>query len=44
MVITKKPEWIRVKGVDERVLNEMKALLPSILAPLILANDFGDSV
>lgn len=27
MVITKKPEWIRVKGVDERVLNEMKALL-----------------
>lgn len=27
MVITKKPEWIRVKGVDESVLNEMKALL-----------------
>jgi lipoic acid synthetase len=27
MVITKKPEWIRVKGVDENVLNEMKALL-----------------
>jgi lipoyl synthase len=27
VVITKKPEWIRVKGVDERVLNEMKALL-----------------
>jgi len=27
VAITKKPEWIRVKGVDERVLNEMKALL-----------------
>jgi len=27
VVITKKPEWIRVKGVDENVLNEMKALL-----------------
>ncbi len=27
MVITKKPDWIRVKGVDENVLNEMKALL-----------------
>jgi len=27
VVITKKPDWIRVKGVDERVLNEMKALL-----------------
>ncbi|MBN2106612.1 MAG: lipoyl synthase [Deltaproteobacteria bacterium] len=25
--MTKKPEWIRVKGVDERVLKEMKALL-----------------
>ena len=27
MVITKKPEWIRVKGVDESVLNRMKGLL-----------------
>ena len=27
MVITKKPEWIRVKGVDEGVLNKMKGLL-----------------
>lgn len=27
MVITKKPEWIRVKGVDETVLNRMKGLL-----------------
>ncbi|MEI6127177.1 MAG: lipoyl synthase [Pseudomonadota bacterium] len=27
MVITKKPDWIRVKGVDETVLNHMKALL-----------------
>lgn len=27
MVITKKPEWIRVKGVDESVLNRMKVLL-----------------
>jgi lipoic acid synthetase len=27
VVITKKPEWIRVKGVDENVLNEMKDLL-----------------
>ncbi len=27
MVITKKPEWIRVRGVDERVLNRMKALV-----------------
>lgn len=27
MVITKKPEWIRVKGVDEAVLNQMKCLL-----------------
>jgi len=27
VVITKKPDWIRVKGVDEKVLNEMKALL-----------------
>ncbi len=27
MVITKKPEWIRVKGVDESILNEMKDLL-----------------
>jgi lipoic acid synthetase len=27
VVITKKPEWIRVKGVDEDVLNRMKALL-----------------
>ena len=27
MVITKKPEWIRVKGVDEGILNRMKSLL-----------------
>jgi lipoyl synthase len=27
VVITKKPEWIRVKGVDESVLNRMKGLL-----------------
>jgi len=27
VVITKKPEWIRVKGVDESVLNRMKVLL-----------------
>ncbi len=27
MVITKKPEWIRVKGVDEEILNKMKGLL-----------------
>ncbi len=27
MVITKKPEWIRVRGVDESVLNRMKLLL-----------------
>jgi lipoic acid synthetase len=27
VVITKKPEWIRVKGVDESVLNRMKELL-----------------
>lgn len=27
MVITRKPEWIRVKGVDEEVLNKMKLLL-----------------
>jgi len=27
VVITKKPEWIRVKGVDENVLNSMKQLL-----------------
>ena len=27
MVITKKPEWIRVKGVDESILNRMKGLL-----------------
>ncbi len=27
MVITKKPDWIRVKGVDEDVLNRMKSLL-----------------
>ena len=27
MVITRKPEWIRVKGVDESVLNQMKGLL-----------------
>lgn len=27
MVITKKPEWIRVRGVDESVLNQMKCLL-----------------
>jgi len=27
VVITKKPEWIRVKGVDEDVLNSMKGLL-----------------
>jgi len=27
VVITKKPEWIRVKGVDESVLNRMKSLI-----------------
>ena len=27
MVITKKPEWIRVKGVDAAILNRMKGLL-----------------
>lgn len=27
MVITKKPTWIRVKGVEEEVLNRMKGLL-----------------
>jgi len=27
VVITKKPEWIRVKGVEESVLNRMKCLL-----------------
>lgn len=27
MVITKKPSWIRVRGVDESVLNRMKELL-----------------
>ncbi len=27
MVVTKKPEWIRVKGVDESVLDKMKALV-----------------
>jgi len=27
VVITKKPEWIRVKGVDEQILNKMKSLL-----------------
>lgn len=27
MVITRKPEWIRVKGVDEEVLNRMKQLV-----------------
>lgn len=26
-VITRKPEWIRVKGVDETVLNRMKSLI-----------------
>lgn len=27
VVITQKPEWIRVKGVDEAILNKMKGLL-----------------
>jgi len=27
MVITKKPDWIRVKGVNEDILNRMKSLL-----------------
>lgn len=27
MAMTKKPDWIRVRGVDESVLSEMKALL-----------------
>jgi len=27
VVITRKPEWIRVKGVDEHILNRMKSLV-----------------